>query len=126
MLNEIKIATPYIDLNTGDRVRLYINSTDGYKLYVLDEDANTWFTANMTYNPQLEATSSYWRVGTYHPAYSRELTVLTASNQLNQIYNSQVPYYQNIYTGIDTTTSPPTPTSTILYFYFINLIISKR
>lgn len=118
MLNEIKMVSPYLDLNAGDRIRVYLNSDRGFKLYGADEEGYTTFSANMTYNPQLEATSSYWRVGTYHPAYSRELTVLTASNQLNQIYTSPIVYYQNVYDGVDTTTNPATPTSTILDFGF--------
>lgn len=118
-IREIEMSSPFIDLNPGDRVRLYLNSAHEYRFYGLDPD-NTYskFSARMTYNPQLEATSSYWRVGTYHPAYSRNLTILTASNQLNQIYNSPIIYYQNIYDGIDATTNPPTPTSTILDFGF--------
>jgi hypothetical protein len=118
-IREIEMSSPFIDLNAGDRVRMYINSSHEYRFYGLDPDGTySKFTAKMTYNPQLDVTSSYWGVGTYHPAYSRELTVLTASNQLTQIYNSPVIYYQNVYDGVDETTTPPTPTSTVLNFGF--------
>jgi hypothetical protein len=121
---EIEMDSPLLDLNAGDRIRVYINSGYEYKLFGIDpDDTYTRFSAKMTYNPQLEVTSSYWKVGTYHPAYSRNLTILTASNQLTQIYNSPVTYYQNVYDGIDTTTNPPTPTSKILDFGFNNVSI---
>ena len=122
---EILMNSPFLDLNTGDRVRVYLNSNHEYRIFGLAAPDGTYtrFSAKMTYNPQLDVTSSYWKVGTYHPAYSRNLTVLTASNQLTQIYNSPVTYYQNIYDGLDTTTNPPTPTSKILNFGFDNVSI---
>jgi hypothetical protein len=70
----------------------------------------------MTYNASIEVTSSYWSVGTFHDASSRNLTVLTASHQLSNIYTSPVTYYQNVYDGINNATGEAT--SSILNFGF--------
>jgi hypothetical protein len=99
-LIEVEMFTPPLDVQIGDKYKVYVNSSRNYDMYGLAGDTNTYFGATMTYNPNLEATSSYWRVGTYHPASSNTLTVLTASNQLTQVYNNATTYYQNVYTSI--------------------------
>lgn len=99
-LIEIEMWTPPLDVQTGDKYKVYINSSREYRLYGLTDTTYTTFGATMTYNPNLSVTSSYWYIGTYQSASSNTLTVLTASNQLTQVYNNTTTYYQNVYTNI--------------------------